>query len=405
MAGVYLIQDGKFRYVNPVLAQAFGYRPDEIIDRLGPLDLVHPEDRPRIRGDIQRRLAGEGIDARNHFQGVRKDGSVIFCEVLTRQVDYQGRPAVMGTLLDVTERRLAEEALKASEAKYRTIFGAVNDAIIVIDPETGKFLEVNQKFLEMVGYDMEEAKELTLAKLCSADPPFTAQEARQLMRKAVAEGPQLFEWWAEDRDGRRFWVEINLTLTPLGGRDRLLAVIRDISERKQAEDIKRRAYEELERLVAERTASLQAANTQLLSEIEERRRTETIIRLQRDLALTLSGKVELKETLRLCVETAIIISGLDSGGVYLVDPASGELDLAYHQGFSPEFVRDVSHYEAGLAQCLPGHGGKTPVCAPTRSAGNPGRRGPQGRSALGHDHPGNPPGPGHRLYQHCFPPV
>ena len=59
----------------------------------------------------------------------------------------------MGTLLDVTERRLAEEALKASEEKYRTIFSAVNDAIVVIDPETGDFLEVNQKYLEMAGYD------------------------------------------------------------------------------------------------------------------------------------------------------------------------------------------------------------------------------------------------------------
>ncbi len=56
--------------------------------------------------------------------------------------------------------------------------------------------------------------------------------------------------------------------------------------------------------------------------------------------------MELKETLRLCVETAINISGLDSGGVYLVDPASGDLDLAYHQGFSPEFVESVLHYEA-----------------------------------------------------------
>ncbi len=346
LAGVFLIQNGTFRYVNPVLAQAFGYRPDEILDRLGPLDLVHPEDRPRIAGDIQRRLAGEGPGTRNNFKGLRRDGSVIFCEVLTRQVDYQGRPAIMGTLLDVTERRLAEEALKASEEKYRTIFGAINDAIVVFDPEMGNFLEVNQKYLEMVGYDTGERETLSLAKVCSADPPFTFQDAQALMHRAVEEGSQLFEWWAEDRRGRRFWIEINLSLTPLGGQNRFLAVIRDISERKQVEDLRRRAFEELERLVAERTAGLQAANTQLRLEIEERRRTEAIIRLQRDLGLTLSGKVGLHETLRLCLENAIMISGLDSGGVYLVDPASGDLDLAYHQGFSPEFVHSVSHYQA-----------------------------------------------------------
>ena len=75
--------------------------------------------------------------------------------------------------------------------------------------------------------------------------------------------------------------------------------------------------------MAERTAGLQAANAQLRSEIEERRRTEAIIRLQRDLALTLSGKVELQETLRLCVETAISISGLDSGGCIWSTPLPG----------------------------------------------------------------------------------
>jgi PAS domain S-box-containing protein len=345
LAGVYLIQDDKFRYVNPMLAQAFGYTPDELIDRLGPVDLVDPEDRDRIAGNVKRRLAGEGVPSRSNFKGRCKDESVIYVETLSREVEYQGRPAVMGTLLDVTERRLAEEALKASEEKYRTIFGAINDVIVLIDPQTGAILEVNQKFLES-GYKLEEVGHLNIADLCSADPPYSAQEGREWIRKAVEEGPQVYEWLSVARDGRRIWVEISLSLASLGGRDVILSVGRDISERKQAEDIRRRAYEELEHLVAERTAGLQAANALLRREIEERRRTEGIVRLQRDLGLRLSGKVGLQEALRICMETAITMSGLDSGGVYLVDPVSGSLDLAYHQGLSPEFVEQAAHYEA-----------------------------------------------------------
>ena len=73
--------------------------------------------------------------------------------------------------------------------------------------------------------------------MCSADSPFTVQDAAGFNKeKALEEGTQLFEWSAGDRGGRRFWIEINLTLTPLGGRDRLLVVIRDISERREAED-------------------------------------------------------------------------------------------------------------------------------------------------------------------------
>jgi PAS domain S-box-containing protein len=346
LAGVYLIQDGLFRYVNPVLAQAFGYAPDEVIDHLGPLDLVHPDDRPRIAKNIQQRLTAQRQGARNHFKGIRKDGSIIFCEMLTRQVEYQGCPAIMGTLLDITERRRAEEALKASEAKYHTIFDAVNDAIAVLEPETGNFLEFNRKIREMSGLDPAEASDWNLADICSPRPPFTIREAREWMGKAVEEGPQLFEWSGKDRRGRRFWIEVSLIFTPLGGRNLLLAVGRDISERKQVEDIRRQAYAELERLVAVRTAGLEWVNTQLRQQIEERRRTEAIIRLQRDLALALSGKVSLEATLRLCVETGISFSGLDSGGVYLVDPVTGSLSLTYHQGFSPKFVESVSHYEA-----------------------------------------------------------
>jgi PAS domain-containing protein len=125
---------------------------------LGPSDLVAPEDRDRIIGVIKRRLAGEGVPSNSYFKGLCQDGSIIHVESLSRQVEYQGRPAIMGTLLDVTERRLAEDALKASETNYRTIFSAVNDGIVVIEPATGDFLEVNQKYLEMAGYDMRKAR-------------------------------------------------------------------------------------------------------------------------------------------------------------------------------------------------------------------------------------------------------
>ena len=123
---------------------------------MGPLDLVDPEDRDRIAGNIKRRLAGEGRTSRSNFKGLCQDGSAIYVETLSRQVEYQGRPAVMGTLLDVTERRLAEEALKASEEKYRTIFSAVNDAIVVIDPQTGRFPGGQPEMPGDDGYDQEE---------------------------------------------------------------------------------------------------------------------------------------------------------------------------------------------------------------------------------------------------------
>ena len=90
--------------------------------------------------------------------------------------------------------------------------------------------------------------------------------------------------------------------------------------------------------MAERTAGLQSANAQLRREIEERRRTEAIIRLQRDLALTLSGKMESRKTLRFPWKPPSAFRAWTAGGCIWRTPVSGNLDLAYHQGLSPEFV-------------------------------------------------------------------
>lgn len=112
LAGVYLIQDGLFRYVNPALAAIFGYRRDEIEGKLGPLDLTVPEDRPTVVENIRRRVEGE-IEAIHYtFRGLRKDGTVITCEVLGKRADYNERPALFGTLIDVTERKQVEDRMR-----------------------------------------------------------------------------------------------------------------------------------------------------------------------------------------------------------------------------------------------------------------------------------------------------
>ncbi|MEW6547569.1 MAG: PAS domain S-box protein [Bacillota bacterium] len=112
LVGVYLVQDGLFRYVNPALASTFGYHPQEIVDRLGPLDLTHPEDRETVAENIRRRLAGEIDSIHYTFRGLRRDGTTITCEVLGTRAEYNGQPCVLGSLMDVTERKKAEARMK-----------------------------------------------------------------------------------------------------------------------------------------------------------------------------------------------------------------------------------------------------------------------------------------------------
>jgi PAS domain S-box-containing protein len=111
----------------------------------------------------------------------------------------------------------------------------------------------------------------------------------------------------------------------------------------------RQSHDELEIRVEKRTLELSKVNEQLKKEIAERKQADDLLRAQRDLGLALGATQGLEETLRLCVETAMRVSGMDCGGVYLVDENSSSLDLAFHQGLPPKFVQNASRYDADSA--------------------------------------------------------
>jgi PAS domain S-box-containing protein len=111
LVGVYLIQDGIFKYCNHRLAEIFGYTPEELINKKGPEDLVVPEDWPIVRNNLQRRISGEVESIHYGFRGVTKNDKIIYVEVYGTRTDFQGRSAVIGSLLDITERKQTEKAI------------------------------------------------------------------------------------------------------------------------------------------------------------------------------------------------------------------------------------------------------------------------------------------------------
>lgn len=105
LAGIYLIQGDHFLYVNPNMANLFGYTPEELIAERSVDELVAPSDRNRVRANLSQRFSGELETLQYSFQGLRRDGSTFDVEVRGRRTYVDGKPAVLGTLLDVTERR------------------------------------------------------------------------------------------------------------------------------------------------------------------------------------------------------------------------------------------------------------------------------------------------------------
>ncbi|MCG2576402.1 CHASE domain-containing protein [Dechloromonas sp. XY25] len=113
LAGVYIIQHGLFRYVNPQFARIFGYAaPEDIIDQVAVFELVALTDRERVADNIRRRAEGLVESMHYGFTGLRRDGRPIEVEVFGTGVDYEDKPAVIGIILDISERKRAEAELK-----------------------------------------------------------------------------------------------------------------------------------------------------------------------------------------------------------------------------------------------------------------------------------------------------
>ncbi len=112
--GVYIIQDWKFKYVNPRLAEMFGYSVDEMTFVMGPKDVALPEDWRNLEENIQKNLAGKAESLYYVIKGLTKKGDLIYIEAFGSMTVYESRPAVVGTALDITERKRSEEELKSA---------------------------------------------------------------------------------------------------------------------------------------------------------------------------------------------------------------------------------------------------------------------------------------------------
>lgn len=129
---------------------------------------------------------------------------------------------------------------------YQELFEKIPDGITLHDTEDGRLLDANEQFCEMLGYTREELLELNFEDLITDVPPYTSERAQEYIRKAATDGPQTFEWRDETKAGETIPVEVHLRQTTLDGCQRILAVVRDITDRKERERELKRKNERLE---------------------------------------------------------------------------------------------------------------------------------------------------------------
>lgn len=292
LAGIYIIQDGKLQYANPAVARIFGYEIDELIGAEIPGDMAHPDDKDKVTEFIRRRIEGEAESLQYSFRAVRKDGRVIHCECWGRAVTRDGRPAIVGTILDTTERQEARQALVESEALFRGVAEKSPDLILILQNERVVYANpalehsLGQSLNEILGPDFD---------FFQIVPDEWAGVLRDSFAKQLGgDEVEACEYQILARSGERHDLVQNTRLINYQGDLAVLLIATDITERKRAE----REREEL-----------------LRSEREQRLLAQTLARV----GLSLSADLDLHNLMDLICMQSMTLFGAEGAFVWIIE--------------------------------------------------------------------------------------
>ncbi len=243
----------KVEYISPAVEKIYGYECEDFIGnpRLW-FDVIHEEDDERIRDFYKRE---HGKESKIEYRIVRPDGTIRWirnCAFPIRN-EVGELVALTGLAEDITEEKVAEE----DQQLFRHLIDQSNDAIFVIDPDTGKFLYVNAKASRNLGYTCEELLKMGVIDIeAIISDEFSWKEHLVSVRK---NGAMILEGVHRRKDGQIFEVEVNVKIIEEGEKDYMLAVARNIDERKRSE----RALREREKELEQKTINLEEANAAL----------------------------------------------------------------------------------------------------------------------------------------------
>ena len=161
----------------------------------------------------------------------------------------KGKLAFIG--LDSTDRKKSEEKLILSERTYREIFDNINDSLFIHDINTGDILDVNESMLNKYGYLREDLPGLTVESLSLLVEPYTNKHAIELIKRAANGETVIFEWLNRKKNGEVFYSENILKYVIIAGTPRIMAIVRDVTDRKKAEEKIRLLLTEKELLLKE----------------------------------------------------------------------------------------------------------------------------------------------------------
>lgn len=235
-AWVYDQETTRFLAVNDATVQKYGYSEEEFL-RKSILDIRPESDRSRLREVV----TGErrGLVETGGWKHVLADGRVIDVEITSHDIDYGGVAARVVLARDVTESRRLEEAIRSSEARYRTLIEAAPEAIVVLDVERRKFVDANTEAAKLFGLSRDRMLEhgpMELSPELQPDGRRSSDAGAGYIQAAAAGAQPKFEWTHRTAAGVDVPCEVRLVRLPDPDRVLVRGSIADITERKRAQE-------------------------------------------------------------------------------------------------------------------------------------------------------------------------
>lgn len=259
--------DGRIHHINNDFTRLFGYAREEVEGE--PLDTIVAPKELLDEARLFTARAGRGEHLVWETVRRRKDGTLLDVSVLAAPIIVNQEPvAVYAIYRDITSRKLAERTLREKEEKYRSLFQHSNDAILIHDL-AGNIIDFNDGVLRLFGYKKDEVRVLKIAEVHPVDQ---RKKFEQALKDVAAKGTVDIEVNLFRKNGDIFLAEVSSSLIEVGGSKMVQAVVRDISERREAETRLRESEERYRELVEkagaavlidDRTGRLQYCNKRL----------------------------------------------------------------------------------------------------------------------------------------------
>ena len=307
--------EGRLLEVNEHWLKKMGYAREEVLGRKST-EFMTPDSRKFVDEKLRPEFFKTGAARKAPIGLVTKDGCIIqtLCSASGGYNDQGEVIYSLAVFQDVTRQIEMEKALRESEQRYRLLFHQSPLGIVHHD-RNGVIVDVNEKYTRMIGAEREQMIGFNARERVKDPAMIRAIEATLKGESGCFKGD-----YTSAISGKN--ITVNALLQAIrDGAGKLIggiAIFEDIADQVRAE--------------------------------KKLKKSEALMRIQRNLGVALATTCDLEEALRICLSSALEIGGIDCGAIYLVNIETGDLDLATHEGLPPEFVEYTAHFDARSPQ-------------------------------------------------------